>query len=271
MTRANELDPTESVLNFYATDLRRKREASGINQRTFAKMALIAPSLLNKIESATRLPTKELSVLADVTFGTGEHFQNLWKLVIRYAYPAWFRPWVELEEEAAAIRNFELQLVPGLLQTEAYARAVFASARPGADVLEEKVAARMERQRILEREQPPELWVVLDEYVLRRPVGNAGIMRAQFARLIEAASVPSTVFQILPLSAGPAGSEGPFSVLTLDEGPGVVYADGFRQGQILTDPQDVKAAHRVYDLLMGLALSPAASIDLIADAMRDLR
>lgn len=71
MTRANELDPTESVLNFYATDLRRKREASGINQRTFAKMALIAPSLLNKIESATRLPTKELSVLADVTFGTG--------------------------------------------------------------------------------------------------------------------------------------------------------------------------------------------------------
>lgn len=141
--------------------------------------------------------------------------------MIRYAYPAWFRPWVELEEEAAAIRSLQLQLVPGLLQTEEYARAVFAGARLAVEEQEERVAARMARQLILQRDTPPELWIVLDEYVLRRPVGSSRIMRAQFERLIEAASVPSTVLQILPMSAGPAGSEGPFTVLTLDEGPGL--------------------------------------------------
>lgn len=135
MAYADDLDPSDSVLSFYATDLRRRREAAGMSQRALAKAALMAPSLLNKIEAAKRLPTRELSALADETFGTIDHFTRLWPLVIRYAYPKWFRPFVDLEAAAAAIRSFEAQVVPGLLQTEDYTRAILmrppSGSRPG--------------------------------------------------------------------------------------------------------------------------------------------
>ncbi|MFI9202658.1 Scr1 family TA system antitoxin-like transcriptional regulator [Streptomyces sp. NPDC053048] len=270
MAYADELDPAGSVLWFYAEDLRRRREAAGMTQRALASAAYMSPSMLNKIEAGKRLPTKDLSEVADREFGTEDHFQRLWRLVIRYAYPPWFRPFVDLEEAASAIRSFQVQVVPGLLQTEDYARAVLSAGRPDREALEEQVAARLERQRILTRDTPPELWIVLDENVLRRPMGSTDTMRNQLERLIEAAQTPSNVIQIVPYSAGGhAGVAGPFAALTLDEGPDVVYVDGFLQGQILADPADVKAATRAYDLLTAVALSPDQSIDLIADALKD--
>ncbi|GAA1216072.1 helix-turn-helix transcriptional regulator [Kitasatospora nipponensis] len=272
MALADLLDPTESVLAFYATDLRRLRLEQNVSQRALAKQALMAPSLLNKIEAGTRLPTMDLSRAADATFGTGDHFARLWKLVIRYAYPSWFRPWVDLEEAATEIRSFEIQLVPGLLQTQDYARAVFAAGRPDPAACEELVAARLERQHILGGADAPELWVVLDELVLRRHVGGPDVMRAQLEHLIAAATIPRTVVQVVPFSAGAhSGAAGAFSLLTLDEGPGVVYVEGFRQGQILGDPADVKAAQRAYDLLTAVALPPQASIDMIAAVAKELR
>ncbi|WP_249416215.1 helix-turn-helix transcriptional regulator [Streptomyces sp. TS71-3] len=271
MSYADELDPTDSVLSFYATDLRRFREKAGITQRDLAKRAHMAPSLLNKIEAAKRLPSRELSILCDEVFGTGDHFQRLWPLVVKYAYPSWFRPFVELEEAATLIRSFEAQVIPGLLQTEDYARAVFAPRRLDPDKLDDQVAARLERQRILTRPQPPELWAILDENVLRRRMGGSSVMRGQLERLIIAALEPRTVIQVVPYEAGAhAGVGGPFSALTLDEGPDVVYVDGFLQGQILADPEDVKAAGRAYDLLRAVALSPDRSIDLITDVMKEL-
>ncbi|MFE7610295.1 MULTISPECIES: helix-turn-helix domain-containing protein [Streptomyces] len=271
MAYADELDPSASVLSFYATDLRRRRELAGISQRDLAKRAHMAPSLLNKIEATKRLPTKDLSELCDEIFGTGDHFQRLWPLVIKYAYPSWFRPYVDLEEAATIIRSFQVQVVPGLLQTEDYARAVFSARRPDTDRVEEQVTARMERQHILGRKIPPKLWVVLDENVLRRRMGSPETMRAQLERVMSAADAPSNVIQVVPYDAGEhAGVAGPFEVLALDEGPDVVYVDGFLQGQILAESEHVRAAERAYDLLTAVALSPGRSIDLIADAMKDL-
>lgn len=272
MSYADELDPAESVLSFYATDLRRHRESSGLAQRELAKRAHMAPSLLNKIEAGKRLPTRELSELCDETFGTADHFQRLWPLVIKYAYPAWFRPFVELEEAATVVRTFQVQVVPGLLQTEDYARAVLSAWRPNADRVEELVAARMARQGILARENPPELWIVLDENVLRRRMGSPETMRAQLEHLLNAAETPSNVLQVVPYDAGEhAGLDGPFSALTLDEGPQVVYVDGFLEGQILAGPENVKEAMRAYDLLRAVAVSPKGSIDMIARTVKDLR
>lgn len=271
MAHTDTLDPNESVLSFYAADLRRRREKAGLTQRAFAKQALMAPSLLNKIEAAKRLPTRELSELADRTFGTDSHFTRLWPLVIKYAYPSWFRPFVELEEAARTIRSFEVQVVPGLLQTEAYARAVLSAGRSHHEALEGEVSARLERQRILIRKRPTELWVVLDENVLRRHFGSREVMRAQFEHLLTAMETPSTVVQVLPYDQGVhAGVGGPFVVLALDEGPDVVYVDGFLQGQILADPGQVQTALRTYDLLTADALSIARSRTMIADALKDL-
>ncbi|MFI6985795.1 Scr1 family TA system antitoxin-like transcriptional regulator [Embleya sp. NPDC050154] len=271
MSAATELDPSASVLTFYATEFRREREKIGMTQRAMAKRAWMAPSLLNKIESAKRLPTEDLSKLADELFGTGDRFQRLWPLVIRYAYPAWFRPFVELEEAASIIRSFEVQVVPGLLQTERYARAIYAARRPDPNELEEQVTARIQRQRIFHREDPPEFRAVLDETVLRRVWGNREVMREQLERLVELARLPRFVIQVLAYeSGGHAGVGGPFAALTLDEGPDVVYVDGFLQGQILAAPAHVKAAQRAYDLLVADALSPTQSADLIVSTLKKL-
>jgi transcriptional regulator with XRE-family HTH domain len=266
----DELSPDNSVLHFYADDLKRRRTAAGISQAQFAREALMAPSLLNKIEAGKRLPSKELSTLADARFGTGDHFQRLWPLVIKYAYPSWFRPFVDLEAAAAAIRSFQVQVVPGLLQIEPYARAVLEAGRLGTDRVDELLAARMERQRILTREDPPDLWVVLDENVLHRPVGQPAVYAAQLKRLLEAAEMTTTVIQVIPYAAGGhAGLAGPFAALSMDEGPDVVYVDGHLQGQILADPAEVKATLRAYDLLQAVALSPSASLDMIQTAIKE--
>ncbi|MEV6976314.1 helix-turn-helix transcriptional regulator [Kitasatospora sp. NPDC093806] len=271
MSAAAELDPTSSVLAFYATDLRRRREEAGIAQRALAKDWHMAPSLLNKIEAAKRMPNLEMSEWADDLFGSGDHFTRLFKLVIKYAYPTWFRPYVEFEEASTFIRSFENQLVTGLLQTEDYARAVLNAGRLSHDRVEELIVARMERQRILDRDNRAKLWVVLDENVLRRHPGRPDVMRAQFQRLLDAADDPRTVIQVIPYSVGAhAAMAGPFAALTLDEGPDVLYVDGFVQGQIIVDPADVKAADHAYDLLMATALSPDASVDLIASAAKEL-
>jgi len=271
MAAADELDPCESVLTYYATQFRRDRARLGMTQRAMAKRALMAPSLLNKIEAAKRLPTEDLSKLADDLFGTGDSYQNLWRLVVRYAFPAWFRPYVQFEESATIIRSFQVQLVPGLLQTERYARAVLSAGRPDEDKLEEAVVARMQRQRIFAKADPPEFRAVLDENVLRRAWAPIDVMREQYEKLMELAHKPRFVIQVLPRASGAhAAHDGSFSMLTLDEGPDVVHVDGLIQGQILVAPDDVKAAQRIYELLAVDALSPTRSIDLIASALKEL-
>ncbi|MGP4004178.1 helix-turn-helix domain-containing protein [Streptomyces sp. 8N706] len=262
-------DPTSSTLAFFGAELRLRREAAGISQSELAKVVHCAPSLLSKIESAKRVPKDDLAVLLDSALGTDGFFERLWPVMIKNAYPAWFRPYVELEEAAAEIWSFEVQVVPGLLQTESYAGALFAPARlPNAEDL---VAARMTRQHILERDNPPKLWAVLDENVLRRAVGGPLIMAQQLQRLVESAQHPHVVVQVVPYDVGAhASMDGPFAGLTLDEGPDVVYVDGRIRGLILADPADVKEHRYAYDLIRADALSPSASIDLIASVAKEL-
>ena len=271
MADTKNLDPTDSVATYFAVKLREHRERVGIGQREYARMQSISPSLQNKIERATRLPTREQAVFADATFGTGETFTELWPLVIKFAYPAWFRPYVDLERDARSIRDFENQVIPGLLQTGPYTQAMLQGLRVSFDVIEDRLAARQERQRLFQRDNPPDLWFVLDENVVRRTIGTPDVMRGQLKRLIEAAESPTTVIQVVPYSAGAhPGMDGPFTVLALDEGPDVLAVEGFKHGQLLGEVEQVRAAERTYDLLAAVALSPAHSIELIARIAKDL-
>ncbi|WP_030659462.1 Scr1 family TA system antitoxin-like transcriptional regulator [Streptomyces rimosus] len=271
MSAAENLDPYSSVLGFFATDLRRRRERAHVSQRRLAQEAGMSASYLNKIESAQRLPTERLAKVSDAIFRTEDHYERLWPLVIKYAYPPWFRPFVELEEQATRIRSFQVQVVPGLLQTEAYARSVLSTSRADAEVVEEHVAARLARQRILQRAEAPRLWVVLDENVLRRRQGSRAVMREQLDQLAAAAENPRIVIQVIPYDeGGHAGMAGPFAMLHLDTGPDVVMADGFRQGQILGGAEDLAEADHTYDLLLAVAATPDRSLDMIAAASKDL-
>lgn len=188
--------------------------------------------------------------------------------VLRFAFPTWFREYVELEGDATDSRMFHCQLVPGLVQTEDYARAIMETGRlPNADDL---VTARMERQRILEREDPPKLWVILDEGVLRRTVGGVEVMKGQLERLRDLADTAPHVAQIIPENGKPYhGWSGSFALLSFAEGADVVHFDGFPRGYFLAEQEDVASATRAYDLLIATALPPDDSAALINSILKE--
>ncbi|MEU7606277.1 DUF5753 domain-containing protein, partial [Streptomyces sp. NPDC041003] len=171
--------------------------------------------------------------------------------------------YAEMEARATHISSFQPQLVYGLLQTEAYARAVLKAG--WGEKLDEAVAARMERQRILTRERPPLVWVVLDEAVLHRPFGGREIMRDQLSHLLKFRDSREMRIQILPFSAGhhPA-TVGAFNVLRFEGDPDIVYAESYGSAHVTANPETASdCAHR-YDHLQAAALSLEESAALIA-------
>ena len=174
--RCWKLDPTASAAALFGAKVRKHREANGWSQEQLGEKVFCTGDMISKIELATRTPSRQLAAEFDRLFGTGEYFQDLWHLVNKETLPEWFRPYPELEADANVIRAFGLALVPGLLQTEDYAREVFRMGQPPEKV-EQLLAARMKRQEILSRSEPPLLWVVLDEFVLHRVIGGPEVMR----------------------------------------------------------------------------------------------
>jgi hypothetical protein len=225
-------------------------------------------SLIYKIMNATRIPSLAFAEGCDRAFNSGGRFVRHWKWAIKYAFPAWFQRYVELEMEAASIRIFNSQWIPGLLQTEDYARTLLEIGRP--KDLEGLVTLRMERQTILSRKNAPELWVVLDEGVLRRDVAPVDVMRLQLERLLQLAKDPRHVVQIIPSRIkGYPGSGSPYSVLSFDEGADVVHVDGFPRSFLLAEPEYVSEAARSYDLLKAIACPPNESVALIGSVLKD--
>ncbi|WP_369200366.1 helix-turn-helix transcriptional regulator [Streptomyces sp. PU-14G] len=262
-------DPKVSTLAYFGTELRIRREEAGLSQTTLGRRTFCTHSYVSRIESGSRVPSEEFAQRCDDALCTGGLFARLWPVVIEHAYPDWFRPFVDLEKDATCIWDFENQVVPGLLQTEEYARALFAAARlPNTD---EMVAARMTRQHILERTDRCRLWAVLDENVLRRAVGGPHIMARQLEAVLAAAEDPRTIVQVVPFDVGAhASMDGPFAGLTMNEGADVVYVDGRARGYISAAPEEVADYAYAYDLLRADALSPKASIDLIAARAKEI-
>lgn len=262
-------DPTASLLAFFGSEAKRVREELGLSQEAAARKAHTTQSNLSKVEAAKRVPSSDLARDLDEAYGTRGHFERLYPLVIKYAYPSWFLPFIELERDATSIRAFQSQIIPGLLQTEDYARAMLVAVRP--DNLDDLVAARMSRQEVFDRSTPPRTWFVVDEHALLRPIGGPAVMRAQFERLLTAGDDPRTVIQVLPrtIPAHP-GLAGPFTLLSFDEGTDVLYVEAFSKGRTDAEPNEVAGASHAYDLLRALALSPEDSAKLIGGHMEEL-
>src|SRR5215472_11704160 len=177
--------------------------------------------------------------------------------------PAWFEPYVGLEEAASEIRAYEIQFVPGLLQTEDYARAVTTLRYSNPKEINSRVSLRMTRQAILDRPDSPSLRVVLDEALLRRPVGGPSVMRAQLKHLIQMSQRPNMTIQVIPFKVGGhAAAGGPFSLLRFaeDDLPDVVYMEQLNSAQHLTKPDVVDRYLAVFQRLRTDALSPARSV-----------
>jgi transcriptional regulator with XRE-family HTH domain len=178
---------------------------------------------------------------------------------------------VGLEAEASSLRAYQALLVPGLLQTEDYMRAVIRAARPDATVaeVEMRVKARLARQRLLTEAEPPRYWAVIDEAVLCRPVGGEAAMRAQLNWLVTRAALPHVTIQVLPFSAGAhSGMEGSFLILGFPEqaDPDVVYVDNTAAGIYLEEPAEILRYTLMFDHLRAAALSPDDTLTRIAEA-----
>ncbi|MFD4942818.1 helix-turn-helix transcriptional regulator [Streptomyces sp. NPDC058239] len=268
MANVQSLDPSASPLDYYGWELRRQREAGNLKQGQLGDIIFCTGSLIGQIETTKKIPTRDFSERVDAALGTDGVFSRLVGLVLRSQLPTWFQPYADMEARAAYISTYQAQLVYGLLQTEEYARAVLATGMP--DDLEGLLAARMERQRILERERPPLAWVVLDEAVLHRPIGGREVMRKQLLRLLEFAGHRWMQIQVLPFAAGQHASlDGAFTTMRFDDDPDIVYTEDIVSGHMTANRETVREAALRYARLQAAALSVEDSAVLIARVMEE--
>jgi hypothetical protein len=181
---------------------------------------------------------------------------------------SWFRQWALTEREAVALRSYQWSVIPGLLQTEAYARALLTGAgQLTGELVEQQVAARLSRQELLTRDDPPQFIAVLDEHVLRRPVGGPGVMREQLQHLLKiCAEHPRVRIQVVPTGTGAyAGLNGPFVIATLPDGGDVAYLDDQLQGRFVDRVDDVATIRQLWESVRCEALPYQQSLELIAE------
>ncbi|MEU2079936.1 helix-turn-helix transcriptional regulator [Streptomyces sp. NPDC013489] len=268
MVNIRSLDPSASPLDYYGSELRRLREDAGLGQSQLGGVVFCTGSLIGQIETAKKVPTRDFSERIDAALMTGGFFTRLVGLVLRSQLPTWFQPYAEMEAKAAYISTYQSQLIYGLLQTPAYARAVLGVEH--SDLLDEMVAARIERQRILERDHPPVLWVVLDEAALSREIGGHEVMRAQMEHLLTFASEPWVQIQVLPFKAGEHSAVmGSFTLLRFDSDPDLFYAESYDMGHMTANPEVMRERSVGYARLQATALSLEASAALIARVMEE--
>jgi len=257
--------------------LRHYRARAELTQDQLGALAHVSGKLISAYENGWRVPTRPTTVDIDAVpaMNTRGALAELWDQFedgMNYqAYPDWFQDWPEKEAAATTLRWFEPLLVPGLLQTDMYARALF-STRIGAteDEIEERVAARLKRQQVLARERPPTLWVILDEWVLRRPVGGRSVMLEQVSRLVEAAQRPGVVFGLIPASTGAHEGlyGGGFAIADFDNAPSIAYQETAVHGQIVQEVEHVGSLMAKWTTLGTEALPRKASMALLEEAAK---
>ncbi|MET9108108.1 helix-turn-helix domain-containing protein [Streptomyces zhihengii] len=264
------------------------RERAGLKREEAAKVLRVAPGTIRRMETAEvalKIPYVQLLLGA---YGIGEDeargFVELaeeanrpgWWQRFHDVLPNWFSMYVSLEGAAGLIRAYEPQFVPGLLQTEDYARAIMLGGAIGhtdPDEIERHVALRMERQELLARPDAPRLWVIMDETVLRRPVGGPGVMRAQVEKLLDAARLPHVTLQIAEFASGHhPGTYGPFVLFrfSVPELPDMVYSE-YLTGAVYLDARPEVATHlEVMDRMAAQAATAQRTKEILDELRREL-
>jgi len=264
-----ELDASAGPLSFFGAELRRWRMAAGLSQDQLGQHIGYSGAQVGKVETGERAPSPDFAAGCDRALpDAGGLFGRIYELARRWdgGYPSWFAEWVEAERRATSLCTWEPLLVPGLMQTADYARALFEAWRSGSeDELDQLVSARMERQAILERPGPPSLWVILDEGVLRRRIGSGKIMHDQLAHLAEMSKRPKVTIQVIPAEIGAhVGLLGAFAIAASAGGAGrTVYLESPDQGRTTDTPSVVAQVSDTFDALRAEALPRGASLDLI--------
>ncbi|MBC6460843.1 helix-turn-helix domain-containing protein [Actinomadura sp. HBU206391] len=269
----HEIDPT-SPLTVFADELRHARLAAGLSQEQLGAQLNYSEAQVGHIETGKRTPALRFAEGCDRLFNTNGYFSRLRERIEQMpSYPSWFGPWAKAEREAISLHNYEPLLVPGLLQKEAYAREILRGGRPRdtEEQIDALVAARLERQQILTWEDPPALWFMLDEVVLRWPIGEAKVMQEQLEHLMALAEHPQVTIQIVPLSCGAyTGLSGAFVIARFADRPDILYRETANEGQIVADPKQVAELTYIYDAIRACAMPVRQSVELIRKATTEL-
>ena len=264
----------DPLIRAFGSVLRAHREEAGLSRAQLAEALGCSPQWIEKLETGKK-PSKESAIDLDTYFKLpARTFQRMWEEIEQAgrhaAPPPGFRRYAELEKQATKIRKFEALLITGLFQTEDYARAVLASYLAG-DAVEPALASRMERKEILSGDNPPRVWLTIDEWVLRRAIGGRDIMREQLRHLLDVGEHPHTMIQVLPHDTDHyVALSGSFTLLGFDDAPDVGYVEAVGQGNLIQEPHAVANCVVRYDLLRGHAHPVAESRRLIKTAMEDL-
>ncbi|MFK0173050.1 Scr1 family TA system antitoxin-like transcriptional regulator [Streptomyces sp. NPDC090306] len=265
------LTPYLSARHYFGSELRRHREIAGLSLVQLAGIVNSSKSTLARIETAELMPPPDLPDRLDAAFGTDKLFHGLYQLAKREAHPDQYRRFMDFEAEAEVVENYGSQVLPGILQTREYARALLCLQEElSTQEVESRVNARIARQERLHDAGAPERWAIIDESVLRRIVGGPACMRYQLASLLAQVDTSTSKVQVMPLSAGPHSlMGGALTLLTLPQGSTVAYEEGIEVGHLYEARSSVKNWRRRYEILRANALSPAASAELIQQAMED--
>jgi transcriptional regulator with XRE-family HTH domain len=269
------------------SQLRRLREASGMSREEAGYLIRASESKISRMELG-RVGFKVRDVVDLLArYGVAEAERDELVTLARQAnapgwwhrysdlLPAWFQTYVGLEEAASVLRVYEVQFVPGLLQTADYARAIMASARPRAREaeVERRVRMRLARQEVLARRDGPHLWALVDEAALHRPVGGPAVLRSQIERLIQAAEEPRITLQVAPLRLGAHPCEsGAFTIMRFPgpELPDVVYVEQLTSALYLDKPEDVDSYSEAMERLSIASEPPERTPDILHGILAQL-
>jgi transcriptional regulator with XRE-family HTH domain len=254
------------VGTIYGDWLKQQREAAGLTQQELADMAIMSRSHIAHIEAGRRVPSREDARRLDRALGTGDVLSSFLPQDDEVSIAEYFERVRVLEQQAVEIREFALAYFPGILQTKRYARAVLGSAFPPVsdEECDRRVVTRLERARILEDPVTPVVWVVLDETVLRRPIGSPDVMTEQIMHIVRLTETGRIRAHVMPFDVGhhPLMS----SMLTLmwfEDQPPLAYTEGGHVGKLHDSPSGVRKLQHRYDLALSDAMPLKDSLALL--------
>ncbi|GAA4026162.1 MULTISPECIES: helix-turn-helix domain-containing protein [Streptomyces] len=255
----------------YGEELRLRRASAELTQEQLGDQVVCSPTLISHFEAGRRLPRPDDAQRIDRALGTDGFFAR-WLEDLESKYDDCFAAAAQLEQQATLIQQFALTLVPGVLQTPAYARAVFSAYRPNhtSEELDREVVIRTERARILDGPSNPVIWTLLDEAVLRRRVGGSQVMAEQLHKIADMAEAGRLRLHVLPYSVGAHPlQQSLLTLMSFEDSAPVAYVEGFLTGNLIDDPALVTASQTAYALALSDALSQQESLALVRAAAEE--
>ncbi|MYU21864.1 helix-turn-helix transcriptional regulator [Streptomyces sp. SID8352] len=264
-------DPADELLRSFGRQVKILRERAGHTQAALGQLLGYSEAQIAAIEQGRRIARPNAIDRLDQLLEAGGILLAMKRPVALTRYPAFFRDAARIEEEAVEFHAYAVLAIPGLLQTEEYARTMFASWRPRRSEreTEQMVSARMTRHKIFDRAPAPTLSFVIEESVLERPYGDAEVLRGQLEHLRLVAENPNVEIQVMPTrTTDHPGAAGPFTLMTPEGGDQVAYIESQDRGQVITDKESVRGMAVRYGILRAQALSPDESLRHIEKLLR---